>query len=102
MAVGIRIKLAGITQEQFDHLFVPTPLGLGSDADESGESSPPERPTPARRASRTFASTETRRYASAFCLIASNSVWLIAPLSRSVFAFSISAAAPPLPAVSRT
>jgi hypothetical protein len=42
-------------------------------------------------------------YASAFCLIASNSAWLIAPLSSSAFARSISAAAPPpLPAVERT
>jgi hypothetical protein len=34
-------------------------------------------------------------YATAFALIASNSACVIAPLSRSAFAFSISAAAPP-------
>ena len=46
-----------------------------------------------------IASTSLRAsfgYASAFCLIASNSACVIAPLSRSCFAFSISAAAPPL------
>ena len=41
-------------------------------------------------------------YARALALIASNSDWLIAPLSSSPLAFSISAAAPPLPAVVRT
>ncbi len=40
--------------------------------------------------------------ASVFCLRASNSGWVIAPLSSNCFAFSISAAAPPLPAVERT
>ena len=43
------------------------------------------------------------RYASAFCLSASNSACVIAPESRSCFALSISAAAPPpLAAVWRT
>jgi hypothetical protein len=41
-------------------------------------------------------------YASAFRLTASNSAWLMAPLSSRAFARSISAAAPPLPAVERT
>jgi hypothetical protein len=39
------------------------------------------------------------RYASAFALIASNSAWLIAPLSSRPLAFSISLAAPPPPFV---
>ena len=43
-----------------------------------------------------------RRYASAFCLIASNSAWLMAPLSSSFLARSISPAAPPSPAAART
>ena len=41
-------------------------------------------------------------YASAFALIASNSDWLMAPLSSRPLAFSISAAAPPLDATVRT
>ena len=40
--------------------------------------------------------------ASAFALMASNSACVIAPESRRPFAFSISAAAPPLPATLRT
>jgi hypothetical protein len=42
------------------------------------------------------------RQARAFCLSASNSAWLMAPLSSSALAFSISAAEPPPPAASRT
>ena len=86
-------------------------------------SSPPRRPG-ARRESRhgrgagrlpkkktpaiagVFRSSELRvlgyAVASAFALIASNSAWVIAPESSRPLAFSISAAAPPLPAVVRT
>jgi hypothetical protein len=41
-------------------------------------------------------------YPTAFALIASNSAWVMAPLSSSCLAFSISAAGPLEPAVWRT
>src|SRR5215211_7688202 len=55
-----------------------------------------------RLAGRARPCAEGKAYPSALALMASNSIWLIAPLSRSCLARSISEAAPPAPAVSRT
>lgn len=47
-------------------------------------------------------SADPAGYVSALALMASNSAWVIVPLSRSCLALSISLAAPPVPAVLRT
>jgi hypothetical protein len=68
----------------------------------SGPAGRREQPAPARRSRRARPAFRRAYAASALFLIASYSACVIAPLSSSCLAFSISLAAPPVPAVLRT